>query len=157
MGVRLKDKRFFRIEFLDDDYLELREKVFFMIDFLEDDYFVLSVIVCKVFRVRFLFFIRRDVYDICEKVNKFIGVNMKLVIYDGLIFWQDYYSYFEVCVDLNGWIERSKGIYLVVLLRGNVLGVFGNFFKGVIFDYYELVKVFEERFVFLGQIELYRV
>lgn len=45
---------------------------------------------------------------------------IKLVIFDGSVLWLDYKLYFEVCVVLNGWIDREKGFYLVVFLRGNV-------------------------------------
>jgi hypothetical protein len=51
---------------------------------------------------------------------------MKPPTYDETVAWQDYQSHFEACADLNGWTEKSKGIYLAVSLRVNALGVLGN-------------------------------
>lgn len=52
--------------------------------------------------------------------NKGLRCNIKLVIFDGSNFWFDYKFYFDVCVIINNWLEKEKGLYLVVLLRGIV-------------------------------------
>lgn len=48
---------------------------------------------------------------------------MKPATYDETIAWQDYYSHFEACADLNIWKEKSNGTYLAVSLRSNALGI----------------------------------
>lgn len=35
-----------------------------------------------------------------------MGVFIKFVIFDGNGFWLDYKLYFEVCVEMKGWLER---------------------------------------------------
>lgn len=47
-------------------------------------------------------------------------LNIKFVIYDGIILWFDYKLYFEVCVKLGKWDEIEKGLYFFVFLRGSV-------------------------------------
>lgn len=91
------------------------------------------------------------------RIDKFKSSCVKLDKYDGNFLWIDFKFYFDVCVELNEWIIVEKGMYLVVVLRGQVQGVFGNLLREDKCNYRYLCRVLEERFVFVNQIELYRV
>lgn len=63
------------------------------------------------------------------RIDKFKSSCVKLDKYDGNFLWIDFKFYFDVCVELNEWIIVEKGMYLVVVLRGQVQGVFGNLLR----------------------------
>jgi hypothetical protein len=124
----------------------------------EDDYLMSGVATRRPSRVRFSSPKRKNLDRQRSNVQpKVSGIQIKPATYDRTIACQDYYSHFEACADLNGWTEKSKGTYLALSLRGNALGVLGNFPKGKTPEYEELLKVFEERFSPPCQTELYRV
>lgn len=58
---------------------------------------------------------------------------------------------------MKGWLERQKGLYLAVLLRGQAQEVLGNLGGCVSHDNSILVNSLEERFLPANQMELYRV
>ncbi|KAH3710193.1 hypothetical protein DPMN_069662 [Dreissena polymorpha] len=43
---------------------------------------------------------------------------MRHATYDGSGSWSDYKAHFDACSELNRWIEKEKGLYLAVSLRG---------------------------------------
>jgi hypothetical protein len=69
----------------------------------------------------------------------------------------DYHAHFEACAELSAWNYNQRGLYLVVLLRGNAQGVLGNMPKGAKPDYKTLIKAMEDRFEPPNQSDLYRV
>lgn len=64
--------------------------------------------------------LRGDIEVCIDLGSKGIRCNIKLVIFDGFYLWLDYKFYFDVCVVFNSWLEKEKGLYLVVLLCGVV-------------------------------------
>lgn len=84
-----------------------------------------------------------------------IASNIKSAIYDGTTSWLDYKSHFEACAKLGGWDETGKELYLSVVLRGGVQGLFGDLSKGRQSNYKKLVSALNGRFAPPDQIDLY--
>ncbi|CAC5368127.1 unnamed protein product [Mytilus coruscus] len=65
-------------------------------------------------------------------------------------------SHFDACSQINNWTDKEKGLYLVVSLKGEAQGVFGNLTQEPGQDFKELGKALEERFSPSNQTKLYR-
>ena len=76
--------------------------------------------------------------------------------FDGSIGWQDYFTHFELCADLNKWTLNEKANYLAVSLRGSAQELLGDLSPDMRQNYMVLVETLRVRFGSEGQNELYR-
>ena len=81
---------------------------------------------------------------------------VKPATYDGKTSWIDFKSHFEICAQLNDWIEDEKGLHLAVLLRDGAQAVLGNLPTESRKNFTELCKALEDRYAPSNQTELYR-
>lgn len=73
-------------------------------------------------------------------------ITIKPATYDGSSSWLDYKCHFESCVNVNGWSEEKKGLFLALSLRSQAHAVLSDLPSESRQHYETLVRSLHDKF-----------